>query len=111
VRKLLILTFLIAIVFCGCSSQASSTSSQSTVSVILPDAETATTVNGYLNRGESNSESKFNIQYFANKNTKKFHYPSCRSVKQMKEKNKISFSGNRDEVIARGYDPCGNCHP
>jgi len=51
------------------------------------------------------------MSYILNTNTKKFHEPTCRSVKQMKEKNKQSFTGSRDEVIARGYDPCGNCHP
>ena len=50
-------------------------------------------------------------QYILNTNTKKFHYPSCRSVKQMKESNKQSYNGTRDEVIAMGYSPCGNCHP
>ncbi|MBE6769692.1 MAG: hypothetical protein E7548_02940 [Ruminococcaceae bacterium] len=109
-RKLLILTFLIAIVFCGCSSQASSTSSQSTVSVILPDAETATTVNGYLNRGESNSESKFNIQYFANKNTKKFHISTCRWAKSIKDEN-LYKSYNRELLISDGYEPCKTCKP
>ena len=49
--------------------------------------------------------------YVLNKNTKKFHYPECKSVKSMSEKNKLFFSGTRDEVISKGYDPCSNCHP
>ncbi len=49
--------------------------------------------------------------YIANKNTKKFHYPDCHSVKRMKEKNKWYFTGTRDELIAKGYSPCGNCRP
>ena len=49
--------------------------------------------------------------YVLNTNTKKFHYPSCKSVKQMSEKNKAFYNGTREEVIAMGYDPCGNCHP
>jgi DNA-entry nuclease len=51
------------------------------------------------------------ITYILNTNTKKFHYPSCSSVSQMKEKNKKSFTGSRDEVIAQGYASCGRCHP
>ena len=51
------------------------------------------------------------IDYVLNTNTKKFHYPSCSSVKKMSEKNKAYHTGTRDEVIAMGYDPCGNCHP
>lgn len=49
--------------------------------------------------------------YILNTNTKKFHYPSCGSVKQMKESNKQSFTGSRDDVIARGYIPCKKCNP
>lgn len=49
--------------------------------------------------------------YILNKNTKKFHEPYCKSVKQMKEKNKKYFTGSRSEVISMGYDPCKNCDP
>ena len=50
-------------------------------------------------------------QYVLNTNTKKFHIPSCSSVKQMKDKNKKYVTMSRDEIIAQGYDPCGRCHP
>lgn len=46
-----------------------------------------------------------------NPSSKKFHYPSCSSVKKMKESNKMFFRGTRDELISQGYNPCGNCHP
>ena len=49
--------------------------------------------------------------YIANKNSKKFHYPSCDSVKDMKEKNKLYFEGTRDELIEQGYVPCKRCNP
>lgn len=49
--------------------------------------------------------------YILNTNTKKFHYTGCRSVKQMKEKNKKYYTGTREECIGMGYDPCGNCNP
>ena len=49
--------------------------------------------------------------YICNTNTKKFHYPDCKSVKQMKEKNKLERSCTREELISEGYDPCGNCNP
>lgn len=50
-------------------------------------------------------------EYILNRSTKKFHDPSCQSAKQMKAKNAVYFNGTRAEVIAMGYDPCGNCHP
>lgn len=49
--------------------------------------------------------------YIVNTNTGKFHYPSCSSVKRMKESNKMFFTGTRDELISQGYSPCGNCNP
>ena len=49
--------------------------------------------------------------YVGNKSSKKFHYAWCSSVDKMKESNKYYFTGTREEMIAKGYEPCGNCHP
>ena len=49
--------------------------------------------------------------YVVNINTGKFHYPSCSSVKKMKESNKMFYTGMRDNLISQGFSPCGNCHP
>ena len=46
--------------------------------------------------------------YIGNKNTKKFHYPSCYSLP--KEKNRVYLS-SREEAISDGFSPCGNCNP
>lgn len=51
------------------------------------------------------------ITYICNTSTGKFHYPTCSSVDQMKEKNKLEVSLSRDEVIAQGYVPCKRCNP
>lgn len=50
-------------------------------------------------------------EYILNTNTKKFHYPSCSSVKQMKASNKKEYTGSRYDLIAQGYDPCKKCNP
>ena len=50
-------------------------------------------------------------EYVLNTNTKKFHKPSCGSVKRIKEKNREDYYGSRSELLARGYEPCGKCHP
>lgn len=47
--------------------------------------------------------------YILNENTKKFHYPDCHSVDQMK--NPVGYNGSRDDLIAQGYEPCKNCNP
>ena len=48
--------------------------------------------------------------YIGNANSHKFHYPTCKSVGKMSEKNKVTFS-SRDEAINQGYTPCKNCNP
>ena len=58
-----------------------------------------------------NSVDEHSSYYVLNTNTKKFHVKSCNSVNQMKDKNKQEIEATRDEVIAKGYEPCGNCHP
>ena len=63
------------------------------------------------NQAESGTGSANSTTYILNTNTKKFHYPTCPSVKQMKDKNKREFTGSRDEVIAQGYDSCARCSP
>lgn len=49
--------------------------------------------------------------YVINKNTDKFHDPTCKSVDQMKESNKQFYNGTREELISRGLSPCKNCNP
>jgi beta-lactamase superfamily II metal-dependent hydrolase len=46
--------------------------------------------------------------YIGNKNSKKFHLPSCKSLPQ--PQNQVYFK-TRDEAINQGYSPCGNCNP
>ena len=49
--------------------------------------------------------------YVLNENTKKFHTPECSGVKDIKEGNKKTFTGSREELIKEGYSPCGRCKP
>ncbi|MCD8347283.1 MAG: DNA/RNA non-specific endonuclease [Lachnospiraceae bacterium] len=49
--------------------------------------------------------------YILNTNTMKFHFPSCSSVDDMSERNKLEYTGDRETVIAMGYSPCQRCNP
>lgn len=49
--------------------------------------------------------------YIVNTNTGKFHYPTCSSVADMSDNNKLRTTTSRDELIKQGYSPCGNCEP
>lgn len=51
------------------------------------------------------------VTYVLNKNSKKFHKPSCSSVGDMAAKNRLDSTGSRDEVVAMGYAPCKRCKP
>lgn len=51
------------------------------------------------------------VTYILNKGTKKFHYPNCASVSDIKAKNKAEFYGTREEAIEKGYVPCKRCNP
>ena len=57
---------------------------------------------------EVNSESD---SYVLNKNTMKFHLPSCSSVEDISAENREDFVGSRDDLLSEGYSPCGRCNP
>lgn len=63
------------------------------------------------NTTEADPEEDSEVSYVANKNTRKFHIPTCSSVTDMKESNKLYFFGSRDELIEKGYEPCKRCKP
>ena len=85
------------------SSSNNSSKSSGTVEYYIPGGSSNT------NNYSTNNEKEYSYVLF--KNTKKFHYSNCRSVKQMADKNKKFHTGTRSEVIEMGYSPCGNCHP
>ena len=74
-----------------------------------PQPETDTTVQ--ITPESSAPQESQGITYVLNTNTMKFHYPTCSSVDDMKEKNKQIYTGSREEVINMGYVPCKRCNP
>ena len=87
---------------------------QSTVAPVAvetpaPQPETDTTVQ--ITPESSAPQESQGITYVLNTNTMKFHYPTCSSVDDMKEKNKQIYTGSREEVINMGYVPCKRCNP
>ena len=59
----------------------------------------------------NNEDINESIDYVLNTNTRKFHRPACSSAKDMKQKNKEEYHGTREDLIDRGYSPCGVCKP
>lgn len=66
---------------------------------------------GLAETGSDTAVSSISADYVLNTNTKKFHYPSCSSVSDMKPENTRYFTGSREDVITQGYKPCGRCKP
>lgn len=82
------------ILFVGCDG-----SDSSVVDRVIVYTEPATTIE------------TVGINYIINRNTGKFHYPDCTSVDQMAEHNKKEYTGDRDDLILQGYEPCKRCDP
>ncbi len=107
-KKVVAITIIFLVFLCGCGTNSDTVSTQSkdTVSVIMPDNETALTVNGYYIPPENQQ----NIKYYANINTKKFHLESCR-YSTSKNKNNIMCTTDRSRLLKDNYIPCKICKP
>ena len=63
-------------------------------------------------RNSDNSQGVSEQQdYILNVKNKKFHKPDCSAASDISSANKQDFTGIRDQLIARGYSPCGICKP
>jgi len=60
---------------------------------------------------EENQTANTKETYILNTKTMKFHKEICKSAKDISEKNKDVFIGNRDELIDKGYSSCRICNP
>ena len=81
--------------------------------IIIPVVTTDTTTGGDIDRSGNNSSTTAPAasSYVLNTNTNRFHIPTCASVGRIATKNRQDVNMSRDEIIAMGYSPCGNCHP
>lgn len=110
---LLCLLLIISVAACGKPSTEEVESGEPVV--IMPDIETAATINGYktIKNEAPKEESKPSVskmEYYANKSSKKFHSSECRYAKSIKDSN-LFITTSRDELIKDGYAACKNCNP
>lgn len=49
--------------------------------------------------------------YVLNSGSKVFHHPWCGHADDIDEENREIFSGTKDEILQKGYRPCGKCKP
>ena len=64
-----------------------------------------------LDDGTGGSFQSTRKTYVLNTNSKTFHKPDCGSVRKIKDSNKQTFVGTREEAIKNGYSPCKSCNP
>ena len=62
---------------------------------------------------DSKTEEKTEAEdgYVLNTNTHKFHKENCESVRDIAGSNKEVYTGNREDLINMGYEPCERCKP
>ena len=70
--------------------------------------ENQVTANTNKDNTSKNDATSTNNSYIGNKNTKKFHVPSCGSLPA--EKNRVYFS-SRNQAVSQGYAACKRCNP
>lgn len=58
-----------------------------------------------------NETSASSGDYVLNTFSRKFHLPSCDGAASMNPANKEYYSGSREELLEKGYSPCGSCQP
>lgn len=68
------------------------------------DKSTGTTGNAVASESESSVTT-----YIINRNTKKFHLPTCSSAVDMKPQNRKESDKTREELEKLGYSPCKSC--
>ena len=51
------------------------------------------------------------VTYILNTRSGRFHLPDCPGAATISEKNRQNSTATREELLARGYTPCGTCKP
>lgn len=59
---------------------------------------------------DNQSQQDTTDNYVLNTSTMKIHYPSCRMVPKIAEKNYATSNKSEQELISEGYTTCGVCH-
>ena len=59
----------------------------------------------------ADSETPAETTYILNTNSRKFHLPDCSSAGSISPANREEYTGSREDLIAQGYSPCGQCKP
>ena len=65
----------------------------------------------WLDDSKTTEDNEKTLNYVLNTNTHKFHKENCESVRDIADSNKEVYTGNREDLINMGYEPCKRCKP
>lgn len=65
----------------------------------------------WLDDSKTTEDNENTLNYVLNTNTHKFHKENCESVRDIADSNKEVYTGNREDLINMGYEPCKRCKP
>ena len=65
----------------------------------------------YGEESTADTQTEETADYILNTNSMKFHATDCANGQGIKEANKEYFTGSREELIEKGYQPSGCCDP
>lgn len=88
--------------------EAAATSSSAAQTTSATSSAATSNASNTTSKAASGASTIPEASYLGNPNSKKFHRPTCRTIKH--PENFVAIS-SRDEAIADGYTPCGVCKP
>ena len=78
----------------------------------MPEINTEDDSRNEINNENGGSSDDGEIHdYILNTKTKKFHIPGKGCANSIKQENREEYTGTRQQLIDKGYDPCGTCKP
>ena len=105
-----ILAALLLLSLCACGAVRGRTDQYSGYTVRTEKARTSEqTAETEAPARALNSEAE--DDYILNRGSKKFHYPDCSGVQDIKEHNRWNYHGTRQSILDMGYTPCKICNP
>lgn len=115
-KKIIPMIIIAALFLCGCSEMnTEGTSGSETVPTLeataTPEPTATPTPTVAPTPTEIADPTPAIREYYCNNGTMKFHLKRCSSVDTIKEDNLVIIEGTRDEIIEKGYSPCGKCNP
>ena len=88
------------------------TEAETTTAPETTEAQTAATETNAAGQEKTLGDPDAEVRdYVANTNTRKFHYPTCSSVKDIKPNNRSDRTCTRDDLLSEGFVPCKRCNP